>query len=673
MALFVHVCDVLAYDYQELHAKLSRRFDRIVLCAYGDFYVPPAPEKGPKRLLRPEVYFRAWAAVAAGLGWEVYSQEAHLDMEARNLVFATDILESPACRAAGVLVVHDEGHDKEQIAWALGGCQTFVFLPSAPQSPRARCIFDEVVEAAGDGAFLPGSLLRGDLLETSAPAIVHQCNCTTNYACGLAEAIFQRYPEANEYVGRKQPSELGSASVVTTADGKRVANLFAQFHGGSAADGGKQDSPDMRLEAFERSLTTALETMDRASVRKCFAAPLSIGCGRGGGDWAKYFGIVHSVAERAGWSFLLLALTDEEEFVCSLCASAVPQRAAREHLGVDLQVCRGCVNRCLRCKDPDGLLQPDASWLLPDMTVELPNGSTRRLLFRASFQTMEEEALCGVDEAIPSRSTSCTVGGRCQGTSASAHNSAYLHVFHAHNWSRKSVERDRQMSCSTWCSIAAPRVLSSCERRQEAAKKMQASSEEDERLFWQARLQEARELQRDLLHFVAVPLGPLPGLCVDLSSPARRAECCRVLGQLCSGCLSRGVVDYGATWGDELKEVILDRASLGGLHVASLRYESEDFQFFMTLLDQANGRGQCNDCRIEVERNCRQHVELAFQGIWRVLDPSVLDEASVKRRRLADKKADVYSVVAEASEVTGGARAVPAAPRPCAREADVDA
>ncbi len=94
---------------------------------------------------------------------------------------------------------------------------------------------------------------------------------------------------------------------------------------------------------------------------------------------------------------------------------------------------------------------------------------------------------------------------------------------------------------------------------------------------------------------------------MDLSSPAHRTECCKLFGKLCSGCMTRSVVDDGIKWGDNLKEVILDRGSLSGLEFVTLSYESDrEFQFFERLLGNANWRGQCNDCRVEVEMECRQ-------------------------------------------------------------------
>lgn len=43
--------------------------------------------------------------------------------------------------------------------------------------------------------------IEGDLLDSPCTYIVHQCNCKTTYAKGLAKSLFDKFPHANCYDG----------------------------------------------------------------------------------------------------------------------------------------------------------------------------------------------------------------------------------------------------------------------------------------------------------------------------------------------------------------------------------------------------------------------------------------------------------------------------------------
>ena len=56
----------------------------------------------------------------------------------------------------------------------------------------------------------------GDLLSATEPFILHQSNCTSKGARGLAAAIHQRFPEADCYK-RRQPNRSTPGTIDVTA------------------------------------------------------------------------------------------------------------------------------------------------------------------------------------------------------------------------------------------------------------------------------------------------------------------------------------------------------------------------------------------------------------------------------------------------------------------------
>lgn len=161
----------------------------------------------------------------------------------------------------------------------------------------------------------------GDILSgPSFEIVIHQCNCVTSGAGGLAAQIFRRYPTANTYAdvsrcalptartlrlegildltaGGYVPDAAagvwapmvaagfvripGTISLhVAPADGRRIVNLYAQNRsGGPDVDGGEE----MRLAWFRQGLERLPGGDDIV-----YAFPKLIGCGLAGGTWSRY-------------------------------------------------------------------------------------------------------------------------------------------------------------------------------------------------------------------------------------------------------------------------------------------------------------------------------------------------------------------------------------------------
>ena len=126
-------------------------------------------------------------------------------------------------------------------------------------------------------------IVQGNILESKEQVIAHQCNCITRgNGRGLAWDIFEKYPNANEYKNRKVPSKLGTISLK-----KKIINMYSQYYPGRVKVSGK-DTENMRLIYFEK----CLNTIAKIKGLKNIAFPYQIGCGRGGGDWEKYYDLL---------------------------------------------------------------------------------------------------------------------------------------------------------------------------------------------------------------------------------------------------------------------------------------------------------------------------------------------------------------------------------------------
>lgn len=136
-------------------------------------------------------------------------------------------------------------------------------------------------------------IVEGDLLESDDRYIVHQCNCVTTGASGIARAIFDRFPWADVYSPREgkrglQPGQR-PGDIAICGDGvehRFVINLFGQLRGGGPGDAGSGDDATSRKWMFVHGLEKIFAMgAELGSV----AFPWRIGCGIAGGDWEGFY------------------------------------------------------------------------------------------------------------------------------------------------------------------------------------------------------------------------------------------------------------------------------------------------------------------------------------------------------------------------------------------------
>ncbi len=135
---------------------------------------------------------------------------------------------------------------------------------------------------------MPAKLIEGNLFESPAKYIVHQCNCITWRSAHLAQDMFRRFPWSDIYTSRRDthiedmPGEIiirGSGQ-----DQRYVIAILGQKYPGKPRFQTGIDCAEMRQKYFHGGLKKILEIKNIESI----AFPYAIGCGVAGGNWEFY-------------------------------------------------------------------------------------------------------------------------------------------------------------------------------------------------------------------------------------------------------------------------------------------------------------------------------------------------------------------------------------------------
>lgn len=142
----------------------------------------------------------------------------------------------------------------------------------------------------------------GSLLECKDKYIVHQTNCVTTGAGGLAQYLFEKFPYADVYATRtKKDCNINSlrdrpGAIIISGNGqdqRYVVNLMGQLYPGGFWDDMPEDSEKMRHKFFHQGLIKLAKVPNLESV----AFPAGIGCGIAGGNWEWYLGMINIFAK----------------------------------------------------------------------------------------------------------------------------------------------------------------------------------------------------------------------------------------------------------------------------------------------------------------------------------------------------------------------------------------
>ncbi len=129
---------------------------------------------------------------------------------------------------------------------------------------------------------------NGDLLDSDADIIGHQCNARGVMGSGVALAIKNRYPEVFQSYRKFFEDgnlKLGKVDFAKTNNGKIVANMCGQDKYGRD---GKQYTD---YEALEKCFDKTARYMKENNL-KTIAFPYNLGCGSGGGKWSVVFELI---------------------------------------------------------------------------------------------------------------------------------------------------------------------------------------------------------------------------------------------------------------------------------------------------------------------------------------------------------------------------------------------
>lgn len=128
-----------------------------------------------------------------------------------------------------------------------------------------------------------------DLLESDCKYIVHQTNCITTNAAGLAKILFEKYPHANIYKDRKSPDIPGTIKICGNGENQRyIINLMGQYYPGR-----DRDAPLKRKQWFFQGLRNIANIDDIQNI----GFPYEIGCGLAGGNWDEYYKMITIFAD----------------------------------------------------------------------------------------------------------------------------------------------------------------------------------------------------------------------------------------------------------------------------------------------------------------------------------------------------------------------------------------
>lgn len=151
--------------------------------------------------------------------------------------------------------------------------------------------------------------VKGNLLDTDAPYIMHQCDCVTVRATGLAKEIKDRFLHGDVYGARRAQPHRNCAVPMDRAmpgtiefigHGPSIIAIFGQHlpgkpgeHVMSYPDDGYKDDAKAREAAFARCMSRLVKHFSGRDFHNItIACPYGIGCGSVGGDWEKYLAML---------------------------------------------------------------------------------------------------------------------------------------------------------------------------------------------------------------------------------------------------------------------------------------------------------------------------------------------------------------------------------------------
>lgn len=131
-------------------------------------------------------------------------------------------------------------------------------------------------------------IIYGNLFDSTAEILCHQCNCQGVMGSGVAAEVKKRYPEvfqAYRHEYETKGLELGKVVFVKNLRGQIIANLLGQDKFGY--DGQQYTRYDKLQECLDAVKTVMIE-----QGFTTVALPYMMSCCRGGGSWDVVFTMI---------------------------------------------------------------------------------------------------------------------------------------------------------------------------------------------------------------------------------------------------------------------------------------------------------------------------------------------------------------------------------------------
>jgi hypothetical protein len=134
---------------------------------------------------------------------------------------------------------------------------------------------------------------------------VHQTNCISSGASGIARAIFDKWPETNIYKERSNANYWHRPGYIYIR--KHVINAMGQFYPGPP-DTYTTNSIVYNETVGMRQLwfTCCLTNISYIDNLQSVAFPYKIGCGLAVGDWNWYKNAIDDFADKSGVKTLIV-------------------------------------------------------------------------------------------------------------------------------------------------------------------------------------------------------------------------------------------------------------------------------------------------------------------------------------------------------------------------------
>lgn len=138
-------------------------------------------------------------------------------------------------------------------------------------------------------------IIDGNLFDSNANIICHQCNCQGVMGSGVAAEVKKRYPNVFEEYRQDYFDGLLTLGYVCFATAKRdqvIANMCAQDNFGY--NGGIYTNYDALQRCLDKVKAVASFDYD---IKPVIAFPYLMSCYRGGGDWNIVYKMIEDTFE----------------------------------------------------------------------------------------------------------------------------------------------------------------------------------------------------------------------------------------------------------------------------------------------------------------------------------------------------------------------------------------